>query len=285
VRNFNEFSALWRAPLFNRAFYQDVALNWRGIAARYLFLLVMLTWLVLLIQGIVSLSGYINNKAPKALETFPAITITKGVASSDVPQPYVMKGDRGEPLFVLDTTGTITNPSDAGALLLLTRTELIQDNGGGRMQRHQLRDLPDMTLNRDSILGFMRFGRNALIPAGLLCCADWSFVWRLLAALGFAAVGLAFNGAFHGGLKYKALIRLSIVSMSGPVLLDTLLYVCGVPAMCFVWPLLQILTLVYLAYAVKVAAEVVPQQTLPSAYGAPPPLPPQDLPPGSDQFP
>lgn len=49
MRNYNELDALWRAPLFSKAFYQDVALNWRGIAARFLSLLLALTWLVFLI--------------------------------------------------------------------------------------------------------------------------------------------------------------------------------------------------------------------------------------------
>ena len=284
MRKFNEFSALWRAAAFNRAFYQDVALNWRGIALRYLFLLVMLTWLVFLIHRAVSFTRFINHDVPPALETFPTITITKGVASSEVPQPYVMKDARGTAIFVLDTTGTTTNPADAGAPLLITRTELIQNNGSGMVQRNPLGTLPDVTLSRTTIPGFLRTARNAMIPGGLVCCGDLVVGGRILLALLFAAIGLAFNSAFHAGLTYKALLRLSIVSMTAPVLFDTLLSLCGVPFICLLWAFLQLLPLGYLAYAVKVAAEVIPQPQ-PTYPGTVPPPPPPNLPPNSDQFP
>jgi len=76
VRQFNEFSGLWRAPLFSKAFYQDVALNWRGIAARYLLLLMMLTWLVFLIKLTVQFSGAIDKDFRDMVADFPTITLT-----------------------------------------------------------------------------------------------------------------------------------------------------------------------------------------------------------------
>src|SRR5206468_1472605 len=135
VQQYNEFSGLWRAPLFSAAFYRDVAVNWRGIAARYLLLLMMLTWLVVLIQASIQFSKAIDHDIDPLFKDFPKITITNGVASSDVEQPYVLKDDQGRPLFVFDTTGKVTQPSINGPMLVMTGTELLQAEANGSVQR------------------------------------------------------------------------------------------------------------------------------------------------------
>ena len=126
MRNHSVFSALWRAPIFNKSIYQDAAQNWRGIGALYLLLLVMLMWLAVIIKCSRGFSHFVTHEAPAALKDFPTINIVKGEVSSDVPQPYIMRESDGTAVFVLDTTGEITDPTKVGAQLLLTRTELIQ---------------------------------------------------------------------------------------------------------------------------------------------------------------
>ncbi|HEY4329046.1 MAG TPA: DUF1189 family protein [Phycisphaerae bacterium] len=299
MRNYGEFSALWRATRFSKAFFQDVALNWRGIAARYLLLLVALSWLVILIPIPFEMATFVNHDAPEALKDFPTIKIEKGVASSDVPQPYMLKDDRGKVVFVLDTTGKIKEPKDAGTDLLVTQTELVQQDSMGIVQRRPLSAFPDMTIDKDWILSWLHLGRKLVIPAGLTACGGFSLGYRLVLALLMAAIGLPLNKAFGGGLQYAALMRLAIVSMTGPVILDSLFWIFHVPDQCWGWFLIQGLTFGYFVYAIKAASEVVkPLQVSssalegidPSSNQAPPPEGPPPLPPENpkgfdDQFP
>lgn len=280
MRNYTEFTGLWRAPLFHKPFYQDVALNWRGIGALYLALLAMLTWLIVLIKFTVIFSGFLANEAPAVLKDFPTIHITKGIASSDVPQPYIMKDEKGHAVFVLDTTGQITEPP-AGARLLLTRTEIVQVDGMGNTQRRPLSAFPDMVIDQQWLLGWAHTGRNLLIPTGMVCCVGATEAWRLVFALLLAAIGLALNKAFGGGLSYAALLRLAIVSMTGPIFLDTLLMVLGIPLGCWEPFLSLALTFGYMVFAVKAGAEIVKPAAPVGLTQWPPGMPPPPLPPQS----
>jgi hypothetical protein len=291
VRRYNEFSGLWRAPLFNKTFYQDVALNWRGIGARFLLLLVMLTWLAYLIEATFLFNGFIAKDMQGAFADFPKITISKGVASSDVKQPYVIKDEQGKPVFVFDTTGEVTQPDRNGPMLVMTRTELIQMDSMGNVQRHPLSQIPDMVIDRQWLMSWVYVARNMLIPGGLACCGGGTFGLRLLLALGLAAIGLALNSGFHGGLSFQALIRLSVVSMAGPVLVETILWLVGIHTGCWGLPVFTAAAFGYLVFAVKVGAQVVKAAV---AYtNLPPGMPPLpregDRPPGQgdadEQFP
>ena len=275
MRNYNELDALWRAPLFSKAFYQDVALNWRGIAARFLSLLLALTWLVFLIRATIVLSGVIEEMKP-TLADFPKITITKGVASSDAKQPYILKDEHGKPVFVFDTTGEVKEPSVSGPMLLMTGTELIQIDARGTVQRHPLNQFPDAVVDQQWLMSWAYLARNALIPAGLVCCGAGTFGLRLLLAVIFAAIGLGLNSAFHGGLTFKPLMRLAVVSMTGPVLLETILNLVGVSTSCWGFVVFTLLAFGYMVFAVKAAAEVVkPAGAVSQMPPGMPPLPGQ----------
>jgi len=198
------------------------------------------------------------------------------VASSDVKQPYVIKDEKGSPLFAFDTTGEITEPTRNGPILLMTRTELIQMDAAGNIQRHALSQFPDTVITREWIMSWAYTLRNVLIPGGLLLCGGGTFALRLLGGLLLAAIGLALNSAFHGGLQFQALLRLALVSMTGPVLLETILSLVGVNTACWGFFVTSLLSLGYMAFAVKAATAVVPQGfPISPDSQRPPPLPGQ----------
>jgi hypothetical protein len=258
MRHFNELSALWRAPAFHRAFFQDVAYRWKGIGLRLLLLVLLITWPVVLAKKTVDLSHYINTQAPDDLKDFPPMTLKSGTLSSPVPQPYVYRV-QGEPLFVLDTTGTVKRPGEKGAQILITDKELIQEQGVGArsLSRSPLAGMPDVTLDQAFLINAMRTVRNWLIPLGLPLMVIFSIVYRLLCALLYAVIGLALSAAFSARLRFPVLLRLAIAAMIPVLLLDTILTLAALNG-CWTWLVYPVLTLVYLAYAVKTAAAVAP---------------------------
>ncbi len=257
MRRFNEFSGLWRAPIFSKAFFADVARNWKGIGVRYLLFLVGLTWLLALTRCTIDLSAALKTEIRNALRELPAIEIHNGIASGAVEQPYIMKDDRGRPIFVFDTTGTVNKPSDVGARLLITQTEMVQEDRPGTLQRRRLSDLPirDISINQNTVLAWVHTVRNWLIPAGMIFLGLFSFVVRLLGAVLLAAMGLALNAAFGAKLTYPALLRLAIVSMTGPLLIDTLTWLFDLNIGCWKHPALWALTLTYFILAIKLATD------------------------------
>ena len=274
MREFNELSALVRAPAFSRALYVDVATRWRGIAARYLVLMLLLSWLAVFIQRTLAVTRFLENDAPAALKDFPPIKIEKGVASSSVPQPYIMKDSHGKPIFVLDTTGTVKKPSDVGAEILVTGSEIIQEDSPGVVRGQSLSTFPDMTVDRPTVLGWLRTFRNIMIPLGLPAFLLASFAFRLLWALILAGIGMGFNAAFGGNLKLGALFRLAVVSSTASLIATTILSLLMLNFGWIEWIIFPAITLVYLAYAVKVSVDATrPVSSFPIEFGSDQPPP------------
>jgi hypothetical protein len=254
VRNFNGFAALWRAATFSKPLYVDVAHNWRGIGARYLFLLVVLTWLPVLVGMTLSMNSFLAYEAPETLKNFPSIKIVKGVASSNIKEPYAL-GRWDRPMFVFDPQWDPSLPWTTRAPMVMTQTELIRDYGNGTFKRYPLSSFPDMTLDRERILSWLRTIRNFMIPGGMLVLGGFSLVYRLLLALVFAAIAGVLNNSMQAGLSYRALVRLAVISMTGPLYVDALLWIMGWGGTALCLLLNAALTFVYLGYAVYAVAE------------------------------
>jgi hypothetical protein len=293
MREFGITSAFWRAILFNRPFYQDVALRWKGIGFWYLTLLLMLTWFVVLIPPTVSLTHFINTEAPTALKIFPPITIKSGHVSSPVEQPYIMKDNAGHPIFVLDTTGAIKRPSDVGAKLLLAQTELVQEEGRGSLKTTPLAGFPDWYVDQTSILGYLKAVRNLFIPVGLVIMLLITLIYRLICILLIAALGLAFASANRIQLSYAALLRLAAVGLTAPLLISTIFWMLPSLNMgCLAWIGGQLLIFAiaagYVAYGVKVTAAITREAhafPVDLSPPSPPLMPPSPEPPQDPRFP
>jgi hypothetical protein len=258
MRQFNEFSALFRAPLFSRAFFQDVALRWKGIGVRYLMLVLFLCWLVVFIKLTIGFTLFINTDAQAALKDFPPMTLRAGRLSSPVPQPHIFRDENGKPIAVLDTTGTVRNPSDVGVRILITATEYIDESRGVRQVR-SLSGFPDMTLDETSAMGWLRLIRNLMLPVMFPLFWAFSLAWRLLVALLFAAIGLGIASAYKARISYAGLLRLAAVSMTSVVFLDTIFWLFSVPTGCWTWFLYPVISLGYMTYGIHVTAPLAPR--------------------------
>src|ERR1700691_5867621 len=95
--------------LFLPTFYRHVARSWGGIGILYLLLLFTLTWMPSLVKIHLGARKFAQEDFPPIANKLPDITVKNGKISSPVPQPFEIKDDHGNPLFVLDTTGKINN--------------------------------------------------------------------------------------------------------------------------------------------------------------------------------
>src|SRR2546426_6973479 len=97
----------------------------------------------------------------------------------------------------------------------------------------------------------------------------------------YGLVGLIFNSAFNARLDYAALLRLAAVAMTPAMVVDTVLvWLVGAPVPCCGSMLLAgLITVSYLAFAVKANAQPVMPPGFGPPYGFPTAPPTMGLPP------
>ncbi len=284
MRRYSRIRALILS-LFSPDLYRDVAANWRGVGFLYLLLILTLTWIPVIYKMQVGFKDYAQTEFPTVIRDFPPITITKGVVSSPVPQPhYLREPNSGKTIFILDTTGQITQlPPGNDSMILLTKTELIYRNQGQTRIFEFSKDL-NYFIDRAKLQGWMDWAAKwfALLFFPFLL---FSFIFRIITTLIYAVVGLIFNSIYQKNLPFGALMRLAAVSTSAVIYIDTVFDLTGhTPRF---WTLLGFaLTCVYVSFAVRWAdARALPPSPYapipypPGPYAAPPAPYPPPLPP------
>jgi hypothetical protein len=203
--------------LFLPAFYRHVARNWGGIGLLYLLLLFTLAWIPRLVMVHRAATKFADEDFPKFAKEVPEINFRNGKVSSPVPQPFEIKDERGNVVFVLDTTGKINNIEQTKAMFLVTETKIWQrDPQSGQIQIHDLNQmqLPDFDLTAE----WLQEKASSLCAwAALVCypfCMIGSLIRALIIMLLASIAGLVFNSAFNSKVTYGGLLRFAAVGMT-----------------------------------------------------------------------
>jgi hypothetical protein len=115
---------------------------------------------------------------------------------------------------------------------------------------------------------FKKYAALVAFPFFLLL----SFVFRIIQALIYGAIGLLFATWSNVKLSYAALVRLAIVAVTPCIVARTILGLAFVP-LPWAWLWFFLAAMGYLFFGVKANAE--PQQPWPLEAGAPPQSPDQ----------
>lgn len=235
---------------FSRDFYRDVGLSWNRICFGYLFLLLAVCWIPMMVRIHLGFTGFVENDASSVVEQIPQITITDGQVSIDESQPYYIRiPDSNDIIGVIDTTGSIETPEDVNAFFLLTDNSIITRQSDFETREFDLSQVEHFTVSGEGIMKFLhiikKFLAIILYPILLLS----SYVYRIIQALIFAAIGLLFASMCKVSLRYSALLRLAVVAMTPCMIVKTVFGLVGVYLPCI--GLLYIaITLAYLYYGV-----------------------------------
>ena len=250
---------------FSKELYRDVALNWKGVGAvlGYLLLLLAVCWIPTMIEMHIAFADFVDNEAPKVVEQVPEITITDGQVSIEQPQPYYIKDpDCNGVLAIIDTTATITSLEDSNALCLLTKNSIIWQQSEFETRTIDLSEVENFVLSSERIMGWLhtagKFLAIIIYPFALL----GSYLYRIVQALIYAAIGLLFALYCKVTLSYAALLRLAVVAVTPCVIAKTVLGIAGVHLPYA--PLIYLLAaLAYLFFGVHAAAQTTapPQET------------------------
>ena len=241
---------------FSKDLYRDVGLNWKRICFGYLLLLLAVCWIPMMVKIHTGFAGFVKNDAPTVVEQIPEITITDGQVSIEEPQPYfIREPDSNQIIGVIDTTGSIESPADANAFFLLTNNSIIT-HSDFETRTIDLSQVKSFTLNSDRITRFLNNTKKYLViiiyPIALLS----SYVYRIILALIFAAIGLLFASSCRVSLSYGALLRLAVVAMTPCIIIKTVFALAGVQLPCIVLLLYFVITLAYLYFGVHACSQI-----------------------------
>lgn len=241
---------------FSKSFYQDVGRNWKGTGLFYLFILLALCWIVIMHKVHMSISNFVKNDAPAIISQFPEITIHHGKVSVDAPQPHIIiDPESGKPFMIIDTTGQITSLEDTKAGILLTGTNLIVERNARETRIISLADINDFVINQDKIYDWVNSIKGWFAIVAFPFALMGSFIYRIVQVLIYAVVGLVLVKITKSELNYQALMRLSVMSITPVIILNTILIKLEL-SIPFSWLLSFMIAMCYLFYAVKVNASV-----------------------------
>jgi hypothetical protein len=260
---------------FSKSLYRDVGQNWRGTGLLYLLLVIALLWIPSTIKAHLDFGKFADNDAQEITRQIPAVTITNGRVSTNVPVPYSIKEPKtGTTLAIIDTTESPAISSNPSVPLILTKSQLIMRKSATETQTYDLSGVQSFYVDRARVEGWLATARTWFFPAFYPLAVLFSFIFRGIQILIYALIGLGFASMLNAKLDYKALLRLAAISIT-PVMILNLLFELvhfRLPG----WTLLGIIIgLGYLFFAVKVNAEEdVPQYQPPPVYPTTPEVTP-----------
>jgi hypothetical protein len=245
---------------FSKDLYRDVGLHWKRICFGYLFLLLAICWIPSMVKIHTGFAGFVKNDAPTVVDQVPEITITDGQVSINEPQPYFIRvPDSNEIIAVIDTTGTIESPADANTFFLLTNNSMIIKKSDFETQTIDLSQIESFTVSGEGIMKLLRITKKYLViilyPLTLLS----SYVYRIIQALIYAAIGLLFASSCKVSLSYGALLRLAVAAMTPCMIIKTVFALAGVAFPC-IGILYIMITLAYLYFGVYACSQIPPAE-------------------------
>jgi hypothetical protein len=239
---------------YSKSLYQDVGKNWKGISFVYLLLLLALCWIPGMVQLHSDFSDYVTNTAPYIVEQFPPVTISNGEVSIDKREPYFIKDPEYGAVMIIDTTGQFTSLNNTEARALLMKTKFIIRESALETRIFDLSQVNDLFIDQSLINSWLEVLRNWLAIVIYPFAVLFSFVYRVIQALIYAAIGVLMAKMLRATLSFQSLMSLAIVAITPAVLLGTILnymYMGGQ-----FWNVLSfIISMGLLFYAVKANAE------------------------------
>ena len=234
---------------FSKKLYIDVGQNWKGANFLYLLLLLAICLIPTMINLHRGISNFVNNEAPAIVNQVPEITITDGQVSIKETQPYYIKDpDSDEPLAIIDTTGQIESLEDTDAFCLLTGNKVITKKSEFENRTYDLSNVKAFVVDSERITGWLQIGRKFLAVVIYPFVLLGYYMYRIVQALIYAAIGLLFASFCKTTLSYTALIRLAVVAVTPCIIVGTILGLTDTSIPPFLY---LVAALVYLFFAVK----------------------------------
>jgi len=271
VRRFSFFHGL-SLSFFSKEFYVDVGRAWPGVGFAYLLFLLAVAWIPLVLRIHTGFQRFVANEAPKIVAQLPHVHIANGQVQTDPPGRHEIKDPATGKIFaVIDASIETLNLDEFPAdVVVLTRNKLVVKQSDQRQTRIQdLSNVQSFSMTREDAARWLQFAGRWLAIVFYPFALLFSFIYRAVQVLIYAAIGIAFANAAKVGLSYPTLMRLTAVAITPAVIVDVLRDLATIPIP--LWPLLCfIIAMFYLHFAIHAIRDA----EAASATAVPPPSPP-----------
>jgi len=237
--------------LYSRTLYRDVALKWKGIGLAYLILLLSLHWIPEIMKVQREVAERLDSEAPHYISQVPLITITKGKAFIKEKSPYYIYEPDNKTVFaVIDISGGYALTDNSTTIGLLTETRLIAKNNITGYSSIDLSQVDKLVVDRKLLYEWLDEFKDIFAYMMYPFALFFSFIFHVFQVLIGAFIGRLFCRMNNIGLDFRALMRLSAVVCTPPVLLQTAHTLLGA-TFFFAGPISFIIMLGFLYYAVQ----------------------------------
>lgn len=238
----------------SRAFYREVARDWKGRGFLLLVLVLAVLWIPTMVHFHVSAMADFQKELNEIADQIPPIRIKNGHVTVDAELPYVITDPKGKEVAILDTTGNYTSLEGKEARLLLTENRLHFRNNQQQIRIHDLSKVEHFELTSDRAKSWIATFRQWLAFILYPIALAFSVVWRIVQALVYALIGVILANSLKMPLKYGSLLQLSLVAMIPALVFKTVFQASGLR-----FPLMSLvgvaLVIGYLAFGIKAASE------------------------------
>lgn len=254
MKTFSIFHPLFMS-FYSKSLYRDVAKNWTGIAALYLFILLAIVWIPGIMEFTFNLRLFAYENGPSWIQQVPTITIKEGLVSIDKPEPYFIKNPKtGEVAAIFDDTGHYTNLDKTTASVLVTHTQIITRKNQQETRIYNLTKADNYVITQAKLHTYLHalFWWAPIIV--FITVVVSSFVYRLIQALLYGLVGYIYSRFIKYDVTYHATYRLTIVALTPTIIISSVLGYLHV-LFPFEWLLYLLIGLGYVIFAVRVSKE------------------------------
>lgn len=232
--------SFFQAPFlafFSGDLYRDVAENWKGSGALYIFLLSSAAWVISCIAtfAVPMLQASNNEDVRAVLQQLPKIQIADGKLKMDKPAGYEVKETAsGSTIIRFATDRKTDEPRDGDPPFVLTETALIYQLPGAyrnasnanppEPQVVKFSDVqgmlgPDFTMDGASAQSMIAMSCT-VVPVLILFVA-WPFIFlgHLFQLLIFGGIGMLVANAMQKDLTFEKSMRLAAIAISPAVII------------------------------------------------------------------
>lgn len=227
MKKYSMFSAPYMS-FFSAAFYRDVYTNWKGTAFLYLLFLQLVVWIPMGVFIQASLDDAARNYMPELIAQVPELQFAEGKMSTPEMRPYEIRDPEEDALLALiDTTGAITSLEDTEARVLIMADKALVRESAVETRVFSFKEIKNFTLTGEVMHKWVEITRQWLVVLIYPFCAGGAFLFRVLQALVYAAVGMFFATFFRAKGDFLSYIRVAVMAVTPCIIIGTIFDVTG----------------------------------------------------------
>lgn len=203
---------------FSKGLYRDIGWNWKGANLAYLFLLLAICTIPTAFHQRDRILHSLESNEVTILNQIPEIQIENGIANVKAKMPYYINNDAGNPVAIIDTTGSMNYIDDPTVQVMLTETKLIVRRGPFLFNKFDLSAVDELYIDKHVIVGWLGTMREAIAPLSYGIFLILSYIFAVMAMMLVAVVGLIISNLTHSSLGFKGTMRVAVAASTPSII-------------------------------------------------------------------